>query len=199
MNSPSCRSSRPSRSRAAWCTSDSVTVPIEPPRQASAMRSPSSPGARPSRDSQAGPQPRSGVISSTPPMSKTTAWMVMVTMMPLAPRARASGGRAGWSELAEVAEQRVPDFGDLDRELQPDHGPVRPDRLPVHRDPAAGRLDDVGPDVAEHGHEGVLGAFAAARGGDVDPGGRLAVELPAAGRRSPSRSGLKAGSSARPS
>src|SRR3984957_6948008 len=143
---------------------------------------PSSPGARPSRDSQAGPKPRSGVISSTPPMSKTTAWMVMVTMMPLAPRARASGARAGWSELAEVAEQRVPDLGDLDRELQPDHGPVRPDRLPVHRDPAAGRLDDVGPDVSEHGHQGVFGALATARGGDVDPGSRLAVELAAAHR-----------------
>src|ERR1700722_19734611 len=86
------------------------------------------------------------------------------------------------SEFAEVAEQRVPDPGDLDRELQPDHGPVRPDRLPVDRDPAAGRLDDVGPDVSEHGHQGVFGALATARGGDVDPGSRLAVELAAAHR-----------------
>ena len=45
-----------------------------------------------------------------------------------------------------MPEQRVPDLGDLDRERQPDHGPVRSDRLAVDRDPAAGRLDDVGPE-----------------------------------------------------
>src|ERR1700722_13171919 len=105
----------------------------------------------------------------------------MTTMMRLAPRARARA-RTRRSEPAEMTEQRAPDLGDLDRELQPDHGPVRPDRVAVDRDPAAGRLDDVGPDVAEHGHQGILGALAPARGGDVDPGGRLAVELAAADR-----------------
>src|SRR3984885_10497001 len=181
MNCASCPSSRPRRSRAAWCTSASLTVPISPPRQASAMRSPISPGGGPSRHSQAGAQPRSGVISRMPPMSNTTAWIVMSTIMRLAPGARATRPPER-SEPAQMTEQRVPDLGDLDRELQPDHGAVRPDRVAVNRDPAAGRLDDIGPDVAEHGHEGVLGAFAAARGGDVDPGGGLAVELAAADR-----------------
>src|SRR5580700_1241317 len=181
MNCASCPSSSPRRSRAAWCTSVSLTVPISPPRQASAMRSPIAPGGRPSRDSHAGAQPRSGVISRMPPMSNTTASIVMSPMMRPAPGAKASSLPQPL-ELAQMSEQGVPDLGDLDRELQPDHGPVRPDRVAVDRDPAAGRLDDVGPDVAEHGHEGVLGAFAAARGGDVDPGGRLAVELAAADR-----------------
>src|ERR1700733_11169506 len=61
-----------------------------PPCQTSCMRRLSSPGPRPSRDSHIPVTPRSGVSSSTPPMSNTTAWMVMTSMMPVAPGARSN-------------------------------------------------------------------------------------------------------------
>src|SRR6516225_659105 len=77
MKAATCRSSRPRRSPSAWCTSSSVILPMLPSRKAPRMRSLSSPADSPSRLSHVGTTPRSGVISSTPPISNTTAQITM--------------------------------------------------------------------------------------------------------------------------
>jgi hypothetical protein len=61
----------------AWCTPSSPTAPMAPPSQTSSMRLLISPDCRPSRDSHISATPGEGVISSTPPMSNTTASMVI--------------------------------------------------------------------------------------------------------------------------
>ena len=59
---------------------------------------------------------------------------------------------------------------------------VRAHRLPGQGDPAAGLLDDGGPDVAEHAGQRFLRARAPASRGHVDPRNRLAVHFAAADR-----------------
>src|SRR5271170_2965890 len=83
-----------------------------PPRQTSDMRLSSSPAPRPSRDSHLPVTPRSGVISRTPPMSDTTAWMVMTRMMPVAPAAKSNRERrAPPGRPMSGAQQQTEDRG----------------------------------------------------------------------------------------
>ncbi len=60
--------------------------------------------------------------------------------------------------------------------------PVRADRRPVHRDVAAGGLDDDRAHVPEHARQGPLRAETPVRRGNVEPGDGLLVELAAADR-----------------
>ena len=59
-------------------------------------------------------------------------------------------GRARWLAAAEEIEQGVPDLGGFGPESRVADRPVLADRRTVHRNAAAGRLDDNGANVAKH-------------------------------------------------
>src|SRR5690348_17762209 len=67
------------------------------------------------------------------------------------------------------AGQRDRDGGHLGAEAGIGDGAAGADPVPRHRQAAAGGLDDLRADVAEHRQQGVLSTLAAALVGDVDP------------------------------